>query len=247
MTKPKKPAYKRILLKISGEALAGDQGFGLKASVLKRLASDLKDIQSMGVQTAVVIGGGNIFRGLSAAEEGMDRVNSDFMGMLATCINALALQNAMEREGLPTRVMSAIEISDIAEPYVRNRALRHLEKGRPVIFSGGTGNPYFTTDTAAALRAMEIGADILLKATKVEGVFERDPERLSGKSSSNKKFKAISYMDVLKKGLRVIDATAVSLCMDNAMPLAIFSLKREGSLRRAVCGENIGTLITGAA
>lgn len=247
MPKPKKPAYKRILLKISGEALAGDRGFGLKSAVLRQLARDLKEVQNMGVQTAVVIGGGNIFRGLSAAEDGMDRVNCDFMGMLATCINALALQNAMEREGAPARVMSAIDISDIAEPYARRRALRHLEKGRSVIFSGGTGNPYFTTDTAAALRAMEIGADILLKATKVEGVFERDPEKPSGKASGNKKFEAISYMDILKKGLRIMDATAVSLCMDNSMPLAVFSLKREGSLRRAVCGENIGTLITKTA
>ena len=237
---PGKPAYKRVLLKISGEALAGERGFGIKGSVLKQLARDLKEIQDMGVQTAVVIGGGNIFRGLAAAEEGMDRVSCDSMGMLATCINALALQNALEQLSIPTRVMSAIEISDMAEPYIRRRALRHLEKGRAIIFSGGTGNPYFTTDTAAALRAMEIGADILLKATKVEGVFEQDPEE----RADSKKFDNISYMDVLKKELKVMDTTAISLCMDNNMPMAVFSLKQAGNLARMARGEKIGTLIT---
>ena len=241
---PKKTApYRRILLKISGEALAGERGFGVKGSVLRQLARDLKEVRSLGIQMAVVIGGGNIFRGLAAAEEGMDRVSCDFMGMLATCINALALQNVMEQMSMPVRVMSAIEISDMAEPYIRRRALRHLEKGRAVIFSGGTGSPYFTTDTAAALRAMEIGADILLKATKVDGVFDKDPE----KSAGGKKFDVISYMDVLKKGLGVMDTTAVSLCMDNNMPLKVFSLQREGNLARAARGEKIGTLVTAAA
>ncbi len=234
-----KPIYKRILLKISGEALAGDKGFGINGQVLRQVASDLKAAKNLGIQIAVVIGGGNIFRGLSAAEEGMDRVNCDYMGMLATCINALALQDVLEQQGVSTRVMSAIELSDIAEPYIRRRALRHLEKERLLIFSGGTGNPYFTTDTAASLRAMEIEAEVLLKATKVDGVFDKDPE----KNKNSKKFAKISYIDVLNKELKIMDSAAISLCMDNRLTLIAFNLKHKGNLVKVVCGEKIGTII----
>ena len=237
----KKAIYKRILLKVSGEALAGEKSFGIDNIILKQVAEDLKAVKELGVQVAVVIGGGNIFRGLSAKEQGMDRVNCDFMGMLATCINAIALQDVLENQcGVRTRVMTAIEMSDVAEPYIRRRAFRHLEKGRLLIFSAGTGNPYFTTDTAAALRAMEIEADILLKATKVDGIFDRDPEI----SKDSKKFDNISYIDVLKKGLKLMDSTAISMCMDNKMPLIVFNLKRKGNLLKVVCGEKIGTTIS---
>ena len=234
-----KTIYKRILLKISGEALAGDKGFGISGDVLKQLSVDLKKAKELGVQVAIVIGGGNIFRGLSASEEGMDRVNCDYMGMLATCINALALQDVLEQQGMSTRVMSAIELSDIAEPYIRRRAIRHLEKDRLLIFSGGTGNPYFTTDTAASLRAMEIDADVLLKATKVDGVFDKDPE----KNKDSVKFDSIRYIDILNKELKIMDSAAISLCMDNNLELVAFNLKKQGNLPKILCGEKIGTTI----
>ena len=233
------PIYRRVLLKISGEALAGGTDFGIHLPVLRQIAEELKTVTDAGVRLGVVIGGGNIFRGLAAAAQGMERSSSDFMGMLATCINALALQDVLEQQGLPTRVMTAIDMADVAEPYIRRRALRHLEKGRLVIFSGGTGNPYFTTDTAASLRAMEMSAEVLLKATKVDGVFDKDPKT----HTVAKKFKTIGYMDVLKKRLKVMDSTAVSLCMDNKMPLIAFSLKEKGNLFKVVCGEKIGTTI----
>lgn len=233
------PIYRRVLLKISGEALSGDKGFGISLPVLRQVAEELKTVTDAGVQMGVVIGGGNIFRGLTAAAQGMERSSSDFMGMLATCINALALQDVLEQQGLPTRVMTAIDMADVAEPYIRRRALRHLEKGRLVIFSSGTGNPYFTTDTAASLRAMEINAEMLLKATKVDGVFDKDPET----HTVAKKFETIGYMDVLKKRLKVMDSTAVSLCMDNKMPLIAFNLTEKGNLFKVICGEKIGTTI----
>jgi len=236
-----KSIYKRILVKISGELLAGKDGFGIKPLVLKQVAGDLKQLVDIGVQVALVIGGGNIFRGLDASQEGMDRITSDHMGMLATCINALALQNILEQNQIITRVLSAIEMSDMAEPYIHRRALRHLEKNRLLIFSGGTGNPYFSTDTAAALRAMEISADVLLKATKVDGVFDKDPTL----NKNSKKFEQISYTDILKQNLKIMDGTAVSLCRDNKMPLIAFNLKKKGNLFRVVCGEKIGTLIHG--
>lgn len=236
---PDKAIYKRILLKISGEVLAGDKSFGLSSPVLTQVAEDLKAIKKLGVQIGVVIGGGNIFRGFQAEEWSMDRVTGDFMGMLATCINALALQDILEQREVPTRVMTAIEMSDMAELYIRRRALRHLEKGRVVIFSAGTGNPYFTTDTAASLRAMEINADVLLKATKVDGVFNEDPIKVP----KTKKFDKISYIEILNKKLKVMDSTAVSLCMDNKMPLIAFNLKEKGNLLKVVCGKKIGTLI----
>ena len=221
--------------------LAGEQGFGISPLILRQVAEDLKQLVDLGVHIALVIGGGNIFRGLSASKEGMDRVSSDHMGMLATCINALALQNILEQNKVITRVLSAIEISDMAEPYIHRRALRHLERGRLLIFSGGTGNPYFSTDTAAALRAMEIKADVLLKATKVDGVFDKDPT----KNKDSKKFEEISYIDILKKNLKIMDGTAISLCRENNMPLVAFNLKTKGNLVRVVCGEKIGTLIQG--
>ena len=236
---PDQAVYKRILLKISGEVLAGSEKSGLNHSTLRQVAEDLKAVKALNVQVGVVIGGGNIFRGLQSVELGMDRVTCDFMGMLATCINALALQDTLEREGLPTRVMTAVEMSDVAEPYIRRRALRHLEKGRLVIFSAGTGNPYFTTDTAASLRAMEINADVLLKATKVDGVYDQDPAKASG----TKKYDNIRYIDILQKRLKVMDSTAVSLCMDNKMPLITFNLKKKGNLVKVVCGQKIGTRI----
>ena len=235
----KKPVYKRVLIKISGELLAGEQGFGIQLPVLEQVAKDLKKLVDLKVQVAVVIGGGNIFRGLSAAQKGMNRVSFDHIGMLATCINALALQNVLEKNKVITRVLSAIEISDMAEPYIYRRALRHLEKNRLLIFSGGTGNPFFSTDSAAALRAMEISAEVLLKATKVDGVFDKDPI----KDKNSKKFNQISCSNILKKDLKIMDGSAVSLCRDNNMPLIIFSLKKKGNLVRVVCGEKIGTLI----
>ena len=235
-----KPVFKRILIKISGEFLAGEQNFGIDPSILKCISEDLKELVDLKIQIALVIGGGNIFRGLTASKAGMERVSSDYMGMLATCINALALQNILEQKKVTTRVLSAIDISDMAEPYIHRRALRHLQKGRLLIFSGGTGNPYFSTDSAAALRAMEIKADVLLKATKVDGVFDKDP----AKDKTGKKFDQISYIDMLKKNLKIMDGAAISLCRDNAMPLIAFNLKKRGNLVRVVCGEKIGTLIT---
>ena len=235
----KKPIYKRILLKLSGEALAGTQGQGINTAVIKQIAEDVKLAHATGVEIGLVIGGGNIFRGVAASAEGMDRASSDYMGMLATCINALALQDALEKAGVPTRVQSAIEMAEIAEPYIRRRAIRHLEKGRIVIFAAGTGNPYFTTDTAASLRAMEINAEVLMKATKVDGIYDKDPT----KHTDAKKYDQISYIDVLKQGLQVMDSTAISLCMDNKLPIMTFDLAKAGNILKAVTGEKIGTIV----
>lgn len=233
------PAYKRVLLKLSGEALAGDQGQGINPQVIQQIATDIADAYSLGTQIGVVIGGGNIFRGVAAASQGMDRASADYMGMLATCINALSLQDAFEKKGLQTRVQSAIEMAEIAEPYIRRRAIRHLEKNRLVIFSGGTGNPYFTTDTAAALRAMEINADVIMKATKVEGIYDKDPM----KHDDAVKFDELSYLDVLKRGLAVMDSTAISLCMDNKLPIITFNLNTPGNIKRVLTGEKVGTIV----
>jgi uridylate kinase len=231
--------YKRILLKLSGEALAGKQGTGINTTVIQQIARDVAEALKQNVQIGIVIGGGNIFRGVAASAEGMDRASSDYMGMLATVINSLALQDALEKEGVPTRVQTAIAMAEIAEPYIRRRAIRHLEKGRVVIFGAGTGNPYFTTDTAAALRAMEINAEILMKATKVDGIYDKDPM----KNPDAVKFEQISYIDVLNRGLQVMDLTAVSLCMDNKLPIMSFDLTKPGNILRAVVGEKIGTIV----
>lgn len=233
--------FRRILLKLSGEALMGDKYFGIDQRVVHFIAAELKGIYRSGIQIAVVIGGGNIFRGLEASAEGMERTSADYMGMLATVLNALALQNALEKEGIPTRVQSAIEMRELAEPYIRRRAVRHLEKKRLVIFAAGTGNPYFTTDTAAALRAMEVGAQVILKATKVDGVYSSDPL----KDARAKKFSEITYIDVLKKRLQVMDSTAISLCMDNNLPIIVFNLMGKGNIRKILKGEKIGTLVKG--
>ena len=232
-------AFKRVLLKLSGEALAGPQGQGINTGVIKQIAEDIKAAHDTGVQIGLVIGGGNIFRGVAASAQGMDRASSDYMGMLATCINALALQDALEKVKVPTRVQSAIEMAEIAEPYIRRRAIRHLEKGRIVIFGAGTGNPYFTTDTAASLRAMEINAEVLMKATKVDGIYDKDPT----KNNDAKKYDKISYIDVLKQGLQVMESTAIFLCMDNKLPIMTFDLAKQGNILKAVTGENIGTLV----
>ena len=233
--------YKRILLKLSGEALMGSQGHGIDLAVIDSIASEVKEIHGLGIQIAIVIGGGNIFRGLSAASKGMERASADYMGMLATALNALALQNILENKDVPTRVQSAIEMRELAEPYIRRRAVRHLEKGRVVIFAAGTGNPFFTTDTAAALRAMEIGADVIIKATKVDGVYSADPV----KDPSAVKFDRLTYLDVLQRNLKVMDATAISLCMDNNMPIIVFNLNVPGNIRKIVSGESLGTLVAG--
>jgi uridylate kinase len=233
------PIYQRVLLKLSGEALMGDQQFGVDPAVTTRIARDVGDIQGLGVQTAIVIGGGNIFRGLAASARGMDRATADYMGMLATVINALALQDALEQHDVVTRVVTAIEMRAVAEPFIRRRAIRHLEKGRVVIFAAGTGNPYFTTDTAAALRAMEIKAEVILKGTKVDGVYTADP-MLDPHAT---KYPAISYLQVLEKQLKVMDATAISLCMDNKMPIVVFDLREAGNIRRVVLGEAVGTIV----
>jgi uridylate kinase len=233
------PIYQRVLLKLSGEALMGEQQFGVDPAVTTRIASDVGEIQGLGVQTAIVIGGGNIFRGLAASARGMDRATADYMGMLATVINALALQDALEQQGVVTRVVTAIEMRAVAEPFIRRRAIRHLEKGRVVIFAAGTGNPYFTTDTAAALRAMEIKAEVILKGTKVDGVYTADP-MLDPHAT---KYPAISYLQVLEKQLKVMDATAISLCMDNKMPIVVFNLREVGNIRRVVLGEAVGTIV----
>lgn len=235
----KEPVYKRILLKLSGEALAGKQGTGINTAVIKQIAVDVAEAYRAGVQIGLVIGGGNIYRGVAASAEGMDRASADYMGMLATCINALALQDALEKEGVPTRVQTAIEMAEIAEPYIRRRAIRHLEKGRIVIFGAGTGNPFFTTDTAASLRAMEINAQVIMKATKVDGIYDKDP----AKHADAKKFEKISYIDVLNRGLQVMDSTAISMCMDNKLPIITFDLTQPGNILKAVLGENIGTLV----
>ena len=236
-----KPKYKRVLLKLSGEALMGEKGYGIDQKIVQFISKEIKDVSSFGVQLAVVIGGGNIFRGLEASSEGMERTTADYMGMLATVLNALALQNALEHRGIPTRVLSAIEMRELAEPYIRRRAMRHLEKGRVVIFAAGTGNPYFTTDTAAALRAMEIGAHVILKATKVDGVYSSDPL----KDPRAKKFPEITFIDVLKKGLKVMDSTAVSLCMDNNLPIIVFNLMGKGNVKKIIEGKKVGTLVRG--
>ena len=233
--------YKRILLKVSGEALMGDKGYGIDANTVDFMAREIKDVFSMGIQLAIVIGGGNIFRGVQGSLEGMERATADYMGMVATVINAPALQNALEKYNIPTRVQSAIEMKELAEPYIRRRAMRHLEKGRVVIFAAGTGNPYFTTDTAAALRAMEIGADIIMKGTKVDGVYSADPV----KDPHAVKYSALSYIDVLKKGLGVMDSTAISLCMDNDLPIVVFNLRGKGNIRKVIEGKKIGTLVRG--
>jgi len=234
------PIYKRALLKLSGEALMGDQQFGVDPAVATRIARDVGEIQSLGVETAIVIGGGNIFRGLAASARGMDRATADYMGMLATVINALALQDALEQQGVNTRVVTAIEMRAVAEPFIRRRAIRHLEKGRVVIFAAGTGNPYFTTDTAAALRAMEIKADVILKGTKVDGIYTADPMI----DASATKYDTISYLQVLERQLKVMDATAISLCMDNKLPIVVFNLRQPGNIRRVVLGEAIGTTVS---
>jgi uridylate kinase len=235
------PRYKRILLKLSGEALMGDSKYGISPKTLASIAQDVKDVVDLGVEVALTIGGGNIFRGVSGATEGMDRSSADYMGMLATVINSMALQDALEKIGIETRVQSAIEMHQVAEPYIRRRAMRHLEKGRVVIFAAGTGNPYFTTDTAASLRAMEIHADVLLKATKVDGVYSADPK----KDPAATKFKSLTYIDVLKKNLKVMDSTAISLCMDNDLPIIVFDLTARGNVRRVVLGDEIGTTVKG--
>jgi uridylate kinase len=233
--------YKRILLKISGEAMMGDQSYGVEPSTVDFIAKEIKDAISMGVQVAVVIGGGNIFRGVEASVKGIERASADYMGMLATVINALALQNYLEKYAIPTRVQSAIEMKELAEPYIRRKAMRHLEKGRTVIFAAGTGNPYFTTDTAASLRAMEIDAEVILKATKVDGIYSSDPM----KDPSAKKYQTVSYIDVLKKGLSIMDSTAISLCMDNNLPIVVFNLRGKGNIRKIIEGKKIGTLVWG--
>jgi uridylate kinase len=233
------PVYRRVLLKLSGEALMGEQAFGIDPAVTTQIAREIGGIQELGVQTAVVIGGGNLFRGLAASAKGMDRATADYMGMLATVINALALQDALEQIGVPTRVASAIEMRAVAEPFIRRRAVRHLEKGRVVIFAAGTGNPYFTTDTAAALRAMEMKADVILKGTKVDGIYTADP--LVDRSAT--KFTEISYLKVLERELKVMDATAISLCMDNKLPIVVFNLRTPGNVRRVITGEPVGTTV----
>ncbi|MDY6824264.1 MAG: UMP kinase [Thermodesulfobacteriota bacterium] len=235
----KKPLYKRVLLKLSGEALMGDHGFGISPEVTQYVAEEIHSITSLGVQLAVVVGGGNIFRGVAASSYGMDRTSADHMGMLATVINSIALQDAIEKKNIETRIQTAIEMHAVAEPYILRRALRHLEKGRVVIFAAGTGNPYFTTDTAAVLRAEEIHAEILFKATKVNGLYDADPE----KDSSASFIERTNYMAVLEKKLGVMDSTAISLAMDNDLPLVVFSMKEKGNVKRIVCGEDIGTYI----
>ena len=233
--------YKRILLKLSGEALMGDEKYGIHPPTLTRIAEEVMELRGAGVECAIVIGGGNIFRGVQGATTGMDRASADYMGMLATCINCLALQDSLEKLGGSTRVLSAIKMEQIAEPYIRRRAVRHLEKGRIVIFAAGTGNPYFTTDTAASLRAMEINAEVILKATKVDGVYDSDPK----KNKDARRYRTVTYMDVLKKQLNVMDSTAISLCMDNNMPILVLDLWQPRSLERALAGETIGTIIAG--
>jgi uridylate kinase len=234
------PVFKRILLKLSGEALAAGQGFGVDPIRVHEIAAEIQDVHSLGIQIAIVIGGGNFFRGVAAQAKDMDRVTADHMGMLATMINALAVQDALEKRGVYTRVMSAIEMHEVAEPFIRRRALRHLEKGRVVVFGAGTGNPFFSTDSAASLRAAEIKADAILKATKVDGIYDADPVLVKDAT----RFDQISYMDVLRKGLKVMDATAISLCKENNIPIIIFNLNRHGNIRRVVIGEKVGSLIS---
>lgn len=236
-----RPAFHRVLLKLSGEALAGSERFGINTTVIHRIAQEIKEVHALGIQLAIVLGGGNIFRGVAASAQGMDRASADYMGMIATVMNSLALQDALEKQGVYTRVMSSIGMQQVAEPYIRRRAIRHLEKGRVVIFAGGTGNPYFSTDTAAALRAMEIHADAILKATKVDGVYDVDP-------TSNKDavmFQELSYIEVLQRNIKVMDATAISLCMDNNLPIVVFNLSVHGNIQRVLMGEQLGTRVRG--
>jgi uridylate kinase len=235
------PSYRRILLKLSGEALIGDQTYGVDPVVAERIAQDVAELQSLGVQASIVIGGGNIFRGLAASARGMDRSTADYMGMLATVINALALQDALEKYDVPTRVLTAIEMRAVAEPFIRRRAIRHLEKGRVVVFAAGTGNPYFTTDTAAALRAMEIKAEVILKGTKVDGIYSADPITVPDAT----RYDRVTYLQVLQERLQVMDATAVTLCMDNKLPIIVFNVRTPGNIRRVVMGESVGTMVTG--
>jgi len=237
---PNKPLFKRVLLKISGEALQGDEGCGINPKACTKIAERIKEVREAGVDIAIVIGGGNIIRGERFAKDGMDRSTADYMGMLATVINGMALQGALEKLGCFTRVLSAIQMEQIAEPYIRRRAIRHLEKGRIVIFAGGTGNPYFTTDTAAVLRAIEIGADVILKATKVDGIYSADPVI----DKHAKKYDKLKYIEVIKRGLRVMDSTAISLCMDNHLPIVVFNLNVKGNIKRACFGEKVGTLVS---
>ena len=233
------PRYRRILLKLSGEALQGDGGYGISPQVIDHTARQIHAVHQLGVEVAIVIGGGNIFRGVAASAQGMDRASADYMGMLATVINALALQDALESVGAPTRVQTAIEMSQLCELYIRRRAMRHFEKGRVVIFAAGTGNPYFTTDTAAALRAMEVHADVILKATKVDGIYDKDPH----KHADARKFTELTYIEVLQRDLKVMDSTAISLCRDNNLPIVVFDLTQTGNIQRAVMGEPIGTIV----
>lgn len=238
-SRKKKPKFKRIMLKISGEALVGARSYGIDTAVVNSLAQQIKEVTGLGVETAIVIGGGNIFRGLAAASRGMDRACADYMGMLATVINGLALQDALEKLNVFTRVQTAIAMQELAEPYIRRRAVRHLEKGRVVIFVGGTGSPYFSTDTTAALRANEINAEVILKATKVDGVYSADPK----KDKNAKKYGQLKYIEVLKRGLKIMDATAISLCMDNNLPIIVFNLTKAGNIKRIVLGDKIGTVV----
>ena len=238
---PEKIKYKRVLLKLSGEALKGSTDYGICPETINSIAKQIAEVKELGVDLSLVIGGGNIFRGIAGATKGMDRSNADYVGMLATIMNAIAMQDALENMGVHTRVLSAIEVSEICEPYIRRRAIRHLEKGRIVIFAAGTGNPYFTTDTAACLRAMETGCEVILKATNVEGVYDKDPR----KHNDAKLFESLTYIDVLKNKLKVMDATAVSLCMDNNLPIIVFNLNKEGNIKRVVTGEKIGTTVGG--
>lgn len=235
-------SFRRVLLKLSGESLAGDQGYGIDPVTINAIAAEIKEVIDAGVELALVIGGGNIFRGLAASSKGMDRASADYMGMLATVINSLAMQDALEKVGVSTRVQSAIAMQEVAEPYIRRRAVRHLEKGRVVIFGAGTGNPYFTTDTAASLRAMEINAEVILKGTKVDGVYTADPK----KDSTATRYDELSYIEVLQKGLQVMDATATSLCMDNDLPIIVFDLTTPGNIKKVISGEAIGTIVQGA-
>ena len=235
------PKFRRVVLKLSGEALAGDQGYGISPEVVDSLAGQIREVRELGVEIAVVVGGGNIWRGVAGSTRGMDRATADYMGMLATAINALALQDALEKHSVDTRVMSAIEMKEVAEPYIRRRAMRHLEKGRVVIFAGGTGNPYFSADTTAALRAAEIEADVMLKGTKVDGVFDSDPEH----NPNAKKFEELQYLDLINQGLRVMDSTATSLCMDNGIPIVVFDIRIPGNIKRVLMGEKVGTLVGG--
>ena len=241
MTSPrkKKPKFKRILLKLSGEALQGTDNYGINAKILSTISSEIKEIHEQGVEVTVVIGGGNIFRGISGASTGMDRSTADYMGMLATVINALALQDSLERNGVLTRGQTALEIKQVAEPFIKRRAIRHIEKGRVVIFAAGTGNPFFTTDTAATLRALQINAEIILKATKVDGVYDKDPMKFKNAI----KFDELSYMDILKKELKVMDATAISLCMEEKIPIIVFNLFKKGNIKRIIDGKKIGTIV----